>query len=271
MENDEIIINQFELFKLTLEQLLAHIDNELQHYPLWVSNDEKSFSSDRNQLIQSLSLLTPQDETPQATFSSPGVVACNLDTIELIKHLNLIKTQFKNNVQLFLKTKKSSDTRLIREILRRNGHGLVKLKHVYRHLKHIDYHPRRIALGHSRSSSHRIISINEAIQLLNQIGQGKHIDIQINQLYQLDKHTPLVILRKIPAHWIANVSTFKNLEGISSTTKIKSSLPVFYLHQSRFDLPIVEFAIKRSKETQRSDKKLQDEPFLPSISAYRYV
>ncbi|HAF86957.1 MAG: hypothetical protein CMF38_00510 [Legionellaceae bacterium] len=266
------IIQLFRQFKHHLTQLNQHICHELNHLPKWIADTNfETLNYDEEHLLAALMQLAPQTEMPQATYACPGAVGCTHDTMQLITQLNQTKSEFKALIQQFLRVHQYDDTKIIRDLLKKDGHGLIKLKHVYRHIKVIDYHPRRIALGQSRSSSHRVISIDDAINLLNRTGQGAHIDIQIKQVQQLPMHSTLVILRKIPAHWVANISTFKdNAEGMSTTVKIKSSLPIFYIHDASLPMPVVEFAKKRSKEKQRSDKKLEDEAFLPSISAYRY-
>lgn len=238
--------------------------------PLYVTQDEELTAS-RPRLIEALTCLSPLQEAPQETFSCPGVVAGNYHTGILIQELNQSKTQFKKVVKEYLLTQNSKDTALVRALLRAHGEPVIKLKHVYRTLKWVAYHPRRIALGQAISSTHRIISLAEAELLLTRVGRGKHISYQLDQLKTLAPHSSLVIARQVPAHWIANVATVKNEQGISLTTKIKSSLPVFYLHNVHLTPPAVVWARKHTKQALRMDKKIEETPFLPSISAYKYL
>lgn len=54
--------------------------------------------------------------------------------------------------------------------------------------------------------------------------------------------------------------------------KMKTPLPLFYLHNSDLASPKVIFSkkYKKRKTTSRLDKKIEEVPFLKSIKAYQY-
>jgi hypothetical protein len=67
-----------------------------------------------------------------------------------------------------------------------------------------------------------------------------------------------------------NVS-FRDASGALVMDKIHTSLPIFFLKDPKAALPEVRFSSpRRTPKQARSDKKVEDSPFLPSISAYRY-
>jgi len=124
----------------------------------------------------------------------------------------------------------------------------------------------------AKNGSNVTVSKIQAKDLLLKKGQGKHIELQLLQLNALKENDTLIIHRDIKPYWVVNVASFKNSEGRSITEKVRTSLPLFYIHDSEFPVPVVCFSHKadRDKTGFRADKRLEDKPFLPSISAYRY-
>ena len=263
------IISTYEAAANALSALCLHIRTELKNLPLWVIDGEV-FNADRNKLIDALNNFGPTPGLmPQETFSCPGAVACTLKTLGLIEQVNTAKTAFKTQIALCKQQTRHDISKVIRHALAQAGYTAVKLKQVYRHIPFIAYHPRRIAWARGKHNSSQNLSKVEVEKRLIKIGQGAHIDIQLAKLAMLDCATSLVIHRDIKACWMVNIATFKQ-EGHSLNEDIKTSLPVFYLHDEQLTEPTVCFSVKNTRGSKaRSDKKIEAVAFLPSLSAYR--
>lgn len=263
----------FEKVVTALNALCLHVHDDLRGYPVWIDNGTLELVSDRDKIIYVLKHLSPMEGlSPQETFACVGAVGGNRETLELVATVNLAKDEFRVKVNHYLAMDENRDTAVIRRLLALNGYPGIKLKQVFRHIRSVEYHPRRISFVKGRHNSHRIITKQQAEQMLKEAGQGMHIDVQLTKLSLLEPHARLVIHRDVQSHWLANVATFKGDSGRSTTAKIPSSLPLFYLHDKSLPLPRVLFGKKshRHKPDSRTDKKIENEPFLSSISAYRY-
>ena len=249
-----------------LNILCLHLHDDLTDYPVWVSNGEGGFTSSKDQLIYALKKFTPTPGLlPQETFSCPGAVGGNARTLELVKCVNAAKDHLKTVIadcQEFL------GASAMKHIHANFGIGTVKLKEVYRHLKCINGHPRRIAWSKCIHNSHKVISSQESAALLTKMGTGTNIDIQMAKLSMLGEST-LVQYRRQKTQWVANFF-MKNEQGASLRGLIRTGLPIFYLHDNELTPPVVCFSNKRPRVAKNiKHKKLEAEPFLPAINAYR--
>jgi hypothetical protein len=271
----EGIITAFENVEKQLNTLCLHIHDALRSYPVWADRGDRMLVSERDMVIYALKHLKPTAGlSPQETFACMGAVGCTLTTLALIDKVNAAKDNFRQTVDDYLKQFSSAkrDTAIIREILARHVYSGIKLKQVYRHIKYLDHHPRRISFTQVEHSANKTITRQMAEKLLQEAGEGRHIEVQLEKVSLLGQHDKLIIRRDIHNCWLVNVATFKNQEGRSSFTKIWTSLPLFYLHDERLPYPQVGFSktYNKHKEGPRIDKRLEDKPFLSSISAYRY-
>lgn len=273
MAESLVIVEAFEAVEQALNQLCLHVHDELREFPLWIDNGAGALTANRDKVIYALKHFQPTlGLAPQETYACVGAVGGTRETLHLVERVNHAKTQFKQHVDQYLKETGGRDTALIREILAHHGYPAIKLKQVYRQIRTIPYHPRRIAFSQGRHNSHKIITKRQAEQLLQEIGQGLHIEIQLAKLSLLGSQEKLAIHRDVQACWLANVATFKNEEGHSITEKVQTSLPLFYCHDLQLPEPHVLFSQRstRHKALPRADKRIEDEPFLSSLSAYRY-
>lgn len=270
------VVKQFEAVLAALDKLCKHIEEKLIKYPIWVNNEQGGFIANRTKAIEALQYLTfVSGLQANETYTCPGVVGATKQTVSLIERVNQAKDDFKSASQAYLAKQPMcpNHTKLIRRILTLSGYPRISLKHAYRHLTCLSYHPRRIAWTRAKSGSHVIINRLKAQELLLKAGQGKHIDVQLDKLKQLRKGERLVIFHEIKHGWYVNVSNFKSRAGHTLTKKIRCALPIFYLHNENLPTPEVCFSSKMHRDTKshRVDKKIQDIPFLDSINAYRYV
>jgi len=276
MDDYTAVVEQFKGVLTTLNRLCEHIQEKLTEYPIWIDNEQGAFVTNRRKAVQALQYLTfVSGLQPNETYACPGVVGSTKQTLALIDRVNQAKDDFKAISHTYLDKQPMcpNKTKLIRRILTLSGYSRISLKHAYRHLTYLSYHPRRIAWTRAKSGSYVIINRQKAQELLYKIGKGKHIDVQLDKLNHLKKNEKLVIFHEIKHGWYVNVASFKNREGLSAMQKIRCALPIFYLHNEKLSPPEVCFSTKinRDIKSHRVNKKIQDIPFLNSINAYRYM
>lgn len=266
------IIEAFEQLIAQLKILCSHLYDELTNYPTWIDNGEEQLIDDRDRLIYTIThfkfitgLSSPE------TFNCIGAVGVAPITLDYIQAVNQAKTNFRDLVHAYMRTHQIKDIAMIRQLLASAGYLRVKLKQVFRQLIMIPTHPRRIAFTKASNGSNKVITLEMAKERLLKLGEGMHIDIQLAKLNLLKPDEKLVIYRQIKSHWATNVSTFKNEQNRSQTKCIYTSLPIFYLHNFNLPEPIVVFSKKINRSlAPRADKQIEEQPFLPSLSAYRY-
>ena len=274
IEYHEAVLSTFKAFLAALDKLCLHIHDELTGYPVWIDNGKDEFIDSRDKVIYVLKHITPSMHlSPQETFSCPGAVGASNETVDLIDRVNYAKDTFKLAVQSYITSANGNPTKPARQILASAGYGGIKLLQVYRHLPYIKFHPRRIAWTKSKKGGHVIINPTQAKEKLLKAGQGEHIDTQLAKLSLLrSPNDKLVIYRQLKTCWGINVATFKDEDGHSITHRIREeSLPLFYCHDKTLPIPIVCFSKKTNRNVEvRSDKQLENLPFLKSIHAHRY-
>ena len=272
-EHVDAIKTAYEQVQSDLCLLAYHIQTDLKALPVWAENTEQSgFDDNRIKIIEAIRRQTIDDLlSPSETFSFAGAVACTVKTIEILKQLNTSKDHFKSAVTQYRKSEAYQTKKTASKLLEQSGYPGLKTRQVARHLQYIEYHPRRISWSKAKGSSNIVITQEEAAQRLLKIGQGGHITLQLDLIKKMAKDEKLVIQRKIKPYLSANISSFK-VGGRCSLQKIESSLPIFFQYDESKKLPIVEYGVKQSlaERSERIDKKLENDVYLSSISAYRY-
>ena len=265
------IVQGYQSVLNALDLLSIHLKQDLADIRFWVVEQESSTSA-QDKTIEALSLLTPAASSPQQTYACPGAIGGNQKTIHLVHEVNAAKDQFKTLAKQYLAQLENKDTQLIRQILKHAGFSAVKLRQVYRHIRWIDYHPRRISFTKVKHNSHQIITPLEAQKRLHKKGQGPHIAFQQSKLKTILSHELLVIHRDVQPIWAANLSTFKNEVGQSQHQKLVTSIPLVYRYDDTLPLPQIGLSTPHpnKKSTVRADKQIEDHPFISSLSGYRY-
>lgn len=267
-EHYEAIVGAFEHLRSCLNALCRHIHDDLKHYPVWVEKGGV-FHSDRDRLIYALKHFAPTPGiAPQSTWVCPGAVGCNHTTITLIQAVNQAKDDFKAVAERYRCDKKANPTKAVREVLAKKGYGWTKLKQICRHIHYVDYSPNRVAWTKGKAYSQVVITPEQARKELLKVGRGEHIDIQLAKLDMLSPHEKLVKCRAMKPYWVVNVA--RRLDGQLHNQKLATSLPLFFLYDKMAHAPIVCFSHRADNRRVRSDKLIEDEPFLKSIKVYRY-
>ena len=272
------LIDALKQERTALNSLGLHILDELPiSFPVAIDNGKGDICDSRLRLNYALKHIHHEpDLKAQETFSCPGGVGCTVQTVGLIEAVNAAKEEFKVSIKEIQKQLPKIAAKFIHHILAQETNGVVKLKEIYRHLHYIAYHPAKISWGIARDGTNVVISYDEAMRRLLALGEGEAIKIQRSQLELLPKTEKLVIHRDIQPYWIVNIAQPRNKWGKTPYENIRTSLPLFYIYDPELSAPDINFSSNSFDENiqrgaVRSDKLIQETPFLPSISAYRYI
>lgn len=269
-EYGELIIQAFEKVVIELKRLCLHLYDDLMGLPIWIANTGNQFENNRKGVFCLENFNPTSGLTSKETFSCPGVIAGTSETLKRLEVVHQSKDALKKVIADCKSALGNRAHRFVHDILARAGYPAIKLKQVYRHIYSINYHPDRIAWCKGKSSSHKVITQEEAKTLLAEAGQGSHIDIQIDKLKTLKPGEKLVIRRPVRANWVVNVTATSEMGALHED--FRTSLPLIYLQDANKPPPIVCFSTlsNRDETSIRSDRKIELTPFLPSIKAYCY-
>lgn len=286
-------LNNFKTLELEIESLMTFLTNsnkEQIYVPNLEIDDQKFLFSPRNEKDQINLAISDlwyrSNEKGVSTRQYKGIVLASKELIDKAKRVNQAKDNFALSIReirdLSEKELKKFKMQLrefssTRDELTAMGMKRINLNHCYRHIHLFEHQPVKIQYS---QSSHEIsikkITKNQALKMLENISQGQdstHIEIQKNKLNALKGNTPLAIVRNIAPHFKVNLFYHPsgNPDGKLLPVTRKPGLPLFILDEGK-DTSI-RFDKKNSRGENskiRSDKILEPEPFLPSISAHLY-
>jgi hypothetical protein len=193
-----------------------------------------------------------------------GAVGCSSETIHLVQASNQAKIELIDLVKQIQAPTTEHRRKWFRSLLAKEGLQSLSLKHLYRQITILEETPRKISFLKCKNSSHLPISYLEAEkQLLSLSRKGVSVDIQLSHLQKLDRsRQKLVRYKSIQESHAVNVFL------ANSISKYATSLPVFYQQDLNKEGPVIQFSDDTSPRKLRSDRKISDEPFLPSIGVF---
>ena len=219
------------------------------------------------------------------TRSCFGLIAVDEATMELAFSINEKKEEFKNQVKALQKSSKESWLELrgqlgrshpkLREQLKYTGLSRLHIKQTWRHLPAIERPPVRVGFNwyHSGRSIQKI-SVKQAMeQLLRLDTTSDHIQTQLSLLNNMKEHEPLAKVQNLAPTMRANLF-YEDTSG-PLRQAMNVSLPILFKLSDEGTLPShndpdLEAPNERQRKV-RSDRKIEDEPFLPSIRVHRYI
>lgn len=261
------ILSAFADIEQAIDHLCSHVTSALSTLPIWIQEGDY-FTSNRAKAIEVLKTFAPTAGlSAKETFHCPGVIAATHETLKLINEVNAAKDRFLEIIKRYRQKTSANPTKIIRDVLLHHGCGTIKLKMLCRHIKFIQGHPHKVSWTLGKHSGHTTLPIAVLGKRLSDVGEGKHIDIQLEKL----THTAVgSLVRYVPIKplWVANFC-IKTAGQSDERGLLRTGLPVFYLHNSDCSAPTVIISTKKERTVKhRSDKQLEDEPLLPSLRAY---
>lgn len=233
------------------------------------------------ELYQSLWYEDGQDG--RDTLTCPGIIGASPPVLAAADEVNAAKDTFKVAVLALKRLSKPTARELMNDLhrrdaavataMRRLGAARLNLKQAYRQIPRLDRRPLKI--GFTWSKQGRAIqrtSVAEARRLLQQRRPTPQIALELQWLAALPEQEGLARMRRICPHLRANL-VFEGADGSVQRRLMQTPLPILVPLAPGEQLPdFVPIAPEPigSLRLQRSDVRIEDEVFLPSIRAYRY-
>jgi hypothetical protein len=280
------LLERFDCLLKSLETLCTRVNAD-HRLPVWVSRTERELAQGvamRSKAVALYRALWYEDgQDGRGTLTCPGIVAASQATLGAATECNAAKDAFKTAV-LALKELPRADARdLMADFHRRNqevavvmkrmGVARLNLKQAYRHIPFLTTRPRKI--GFTWSKQGRTIqrtTVAEAKRLLERRRPTPQIELELARLGQVPETEILARVRSVCPHLRANVVFDASPAGVERRL-LQTPLPL--LNPLEAGEPLPEFVPigPQPPETlrlQRSDVRIEDNVFLPSIGVYRY-
>jgi hypothetical protein len=290
MSDTSLVIDVLESFK-ALQKSLYQFSAALYHdanLPCWMPAPilQKNVRQQSFKIISQLEYKNDQDS--RSTQQQIGLLGASTESIELIKHINHTKDQFKQAMLALRKDTQACKSPLLllefeqmlskrpevtQQTLQRIGLARINLKQCYRHIPLLIIKPIKVSWTWAHTKAIKRITVAQAQQALEKKNHAPSIQQQLLKLQKLDANESLAIVQSIAPHLRANITTATE-QGVKRHM-IPGALPIFYPELSGEKLPQVsEAGQKRAKDQHRlsrSDQKLNNDVFLPALRAYRYL
>jgi hypothetical protein len=278
LESFDRLINELQSFNIAV---LGD-----RHLPAWVSMDKESRDGleTRAKAVQLYSALWYQDDQDgRETLTCPGIVGASSKTLETAITCNEAKDAFKNAV-LALKTLSKPEVHAlmadlnhrheeVARAMKRMGAARLNLKQAYRHIPFLQERPLKI--GFTWSKQGRTIqrtTVAEARSLLERRVETPQIEMELQRLAGVPSSEILARARSVSPHLRANVVFGANHRG-TKRRLMQAPLPIMVPLTPTESLPDfvpVDPKPMAGSRLQRSDVRIEEEMFLPSIRVYRY-
>lgn len=282
------VITSFQGLKSALNTACEHIHTLDRHLPAWCQPPAmlhlqgNNYRENACKFLSQLEYLDQQQ--PREILVGAGIMAASAETLDVLFTLNKSKDRFKQ-AMLRLKDAKISnkDQQLaqtfeqllpqrddnIAHSMARLGLARLHLKQCYRRIPILNERPKRISWTWANTRSIKKISVQTAESLLIKHSPDPGIERQISLLRSLHPDEKLAIVQELAPHLRANI-----LLESGKRVMVKGPVPIFYLMENSLGLPdFVPPGDKKGKDKERlirKDVKINPQPFLPAIRAYRY-
>lgn len=226
------------------------------------------------------------------TSRHAGVIAASAELRQAFRAINDAKADFQVVIDQMKQTKPAYNSRTqlkellahrhpaLREHLNTAGMARLSLKKTWRRLFVFDEPVRHLGIGWYVSGRSIVkISIEEAEKKLLRLGADQdHVDIQLKQLASLPPGEPLALVRNQAPLLRCNVQFEESEDGETpKSVGLNSSMPVVVPPDAYTGLlpplrtPPSSPPPAKAQRQRRKDTKIEEQPFLPSISVHRYL
>ncbi|GHB07989.1 DNA replication terminus site-binding protein [Salinicola rhizosphaerae] len=270
------------------DRLIEAVDRLAQRYaasptPAWALGDAPV---DSHWLRRALTDFWYQDgQDGRETRNYIGVIVANSEMMTGVADVNAAKARFATT----LKTIRQSAPRLMPEIkavlpfrhpalhdhLRGQGLARLHLKQCWRQLPVADAPISRARLAwYTSGRSIKRLSVEQAAEKLGQMDTAAaHIRIQLRKLGDIPDGEPLAQIQQQAPVMRANLFFREALDDGRTRRAMNLPLPLF-IPDPDLKLPSINEPPlqppRERKRARRSDQKLEDDVFLPSLRVYRY-
>jgi hypothetical protein len=284
------LVSAFDSLALGLAQFCELLQQQQPKCWVALAEDEQNVDSLKKAQSYYQDIWYRDQQDGRETRSCYGLVMANEEMIILAKEINLAKDAFKSLVQeiqktdkdLWLSQKAQLNTRhkALRNQLYYTGLGRIHLKQLYRHIPILSHRPEKIGFTwYSNGRSIKKLTVAQAESKLLAMGEEKvHIQQQLQKLNTLPEHEVLAqIQTQVPVVRANLVYKLLNEKGHSETIRkaMNVSLPLLVPEESSPLLPsfnqIDEQPPVARTRIARSDFKICEEMFLPSLRVHRYL
>ena len=274
---EEHLFLHFEKLRSAIRKFTQHVDNE--GTPIWLAGWNSEHSRNLEDTLLDVWYFEEQDG--RETRNYPGLVGLSREQITYANEINLLKDNFRKLVH-----KMKSDNRLdwrevqgrlakryrfINEALSQEGLNRLHLKQVFRHIPLLVKRPDKVGFSwYTSGRSIKKITKQDAYQLLCKLNtESAHVKIQLERLAAINDQEPLARVQKQAPVLRANAVFADN-----QRRSLNVSLPLMFPNEAKKNLPDFNIPpLQPPSERQRlirSDVKIEDDPFLPSIRVHRY-
>jgi len=286
---------------MSIAQLIEHFDSLVNQtsvlcsslrqnkFNVWVPlTKEEALSglSPINKACNGLQDFWYQDgQDGRETRSSFGLVPATEQQLTMAHNINIEKEHFKNRIKVLQKSNKEDWLILrgelgrshatLRKSLKYSGLSRLHIKQTWRHIPILDRTPVRAGFNWYQSGrSIQKFTVKQAQDaLMNLDISSDHIQTQLSLLNTLNANTPLAKIQNLAPTMRSNV--FFDDGKSPSRQAMNVSLPILYLANENGELPFHNEPELNSpnerKRKVRSDRVIEDHPFLPSIRVHRYI
>ncbi|GGO80394.1 hypothetical protein GCM10011348_16950 [Marinobacterium nitratireducens] len=269
-----------------LSQALARFSALLRDSdrPLWLPlHDSEAGLGEKATAISLIADIWYRDgQDGRRTRSRHGLIGAGPELLEATLALNARKADFQQAATSLnadhlrqLPERLAHRAGQLAELLNLHGLGRIHLKQCYRQVPVLDRTPTRVGFNwYSSGRSIRRLSAAEALKMLLRLDQSQpHVQVQLAKLSPLPEHTPLAQLQTQVPVMRANIG-WKTDAGWERQAR-NCPLPlVFPLAQGQalpeHNRPELIPPTGRQR-AERSDARIDPEPFLPSLRIHRYM
>lgn len=274
----------FDLLVNSLARLAEMLEEA--NLPCWMLGSDNATASREHLLfaLQDLWYLDGQDG--RVTRSYPGLVVCNAAIWEQLASVNYCKVSFSYALDAIRKESPDllPDARLglaarhpkLHAHLSAEGLARLHLKQTWRQIPGCATPLTQVRFSwYSSGRSIRRVSYKEAVDRLERMNtEAPHIKLQLQKLAGITEATPLAQVQNQAPLMRANLFFDNQLPGLPNRQAMNVAMPLFVLTKDGrlppYNIPSLTPPEKRTR-AKRSDARLEDEPFLPSIRVFKYI
>lgn len=279
------LLERFEHMLAAIDAVCAAVRGDAA-LPVWVPRTDQEQEAGltlRAKAVQLYHTLWYEDgQDGRETVTCPGIVGASPSTLDIARACNAAKDAFKKAVLALKGLSRADANALLMDLHKRNeqvaeamqrlGAARLNLKQAYRHLPVLDARP--IKIGFTWSKQGRTIqrtSVAEARRLLERRAETPQVQLELRRLADISPAEILARVRSVCPHLRANV-VFQTPHGIQRRL-IQAPLPILVPLARGERLPDyvpVPAEPTASLRLQRSDIRIEEQVFLPTIRVHRY-